>query len=253
MIQTFSPSVSRSLKHYVYIYSHPETEEIFYVGKGKGNRVFAHLKDKKDSKKVAYINDLKAKGLKPKIEILIHGLEDDNTALRVEASVIDLIGRSNLTNKQGGFKSGIYGRMTLDQATAAYHKEQISVNDPAILIRISRGFRYSLSPIELYDCTRGQWRMDPNKGRKAKYAFAIYEGIIQEVYTPVEWFEAGKTFSLRPGINNVDSDNENILEGRFEFVGNLAPDKIRKKYKYKSVDQYFPEGARNPVRYVNIT
>lgn len=68
------------LKYYVYIYSNPQTEEIFYVGKGKGNRVFAHIKGRFESHKVNYIRDLRSKGIEPKIEILIHGLDDEETA-----------------------------------------------------------------------------------------------------------------------------------------------------------------------------
>ena len=43
--KVFSSFVSDKLKSYVYLYSHPITGEIFYVGKGKNNRVFAHLED----------------------------------------------------------------------------------------------------------------------------------------------------------------------------------------------------------------
>jgi len=46
----FLQSVTKELKYYVYIYSHPLTDEIFYIGKGKGNRAFSHLEDKSDSK-----------------------------------------------------------------------------------------------------------------------------------------------------------------------------------------------------------
>ena len=56
---------------------------------------------------------LEAQGLQPKIEILVHGLEDEEVALRVESSVIDLIGIKNLTNKQNGYKSATFGRMSI--------------------------------------------------------------------------------------------------------------------------------------------
>ncbi|MGL2963866.1 hypothetical protein ACSVH2_08630 [Flavobacterium sp. RSB2_4_14] len=41
----FSPSIIDDLKYYVYLYFHSITHEVFYVVKGKGNRVFANLKD----------------------------------------------------------------------------------------------------------------------------------------------------------------------------------------------------------------
>ena len=38
----FSPYVQERLGYYVYLLSEPPDGRIFYVGKGKGNRVFSH-------------------------------------------------------------------------------------------------------------------------------------------------------------------------------------------------------------------
>ncbi|MBK7408318.1 MAG: hypothetical protein IPJ40_09795 [Saprospirales bacterium] len=67
----FPTTVANALKYCVYLYSHPETKEIFYVGKGKGDRVFAHLADENKNEKVHYLKELKKLGLEPNIEILI--------------------------------------------------------------------------------------------------------------------------------------------------------------------------------------
>ena len=251
--QKFSHSVIKELKYYVYIYSHPTTKEIFYVGKGKGNRVFSHLEDEKDSKKVNFLNDLKKQKLQPKIEILIHGLDDEKTALRVESSIIDLLGVDNLTNIQNGYKSATFGRMSIEQINSAYDQQEVEITEPSILIRINQAFRYSMSDIELYDFTRGQWKINPENAKKVKYGFAIYKGIIQEVYEVFDWYEAGKTFSVRANNINIDSRIEDNLVGRYEFIGNIAKESIRKKYKYKSVDKYFNKGNSNPIMYLNIT
>lgn len=239
----FTNSVISKLKYYVYIYSNPKTGEIFYVGKGKGNRAFSHLEDNSESDKVRYITELRQQGYEPKIEILIHGLEDEISAFRVEASIIDLIGINNLTNKQSGYKSSTFGRMTIDQLKSTYEKEKADITEPSILIRINQKFRYSMSEIELFDNTRGYWKLNPDKANKAKYGFAVYEGIIQEVYTILEWLPAGSTFNVR---------DEEVPPGRYEFIGNIADDEVRSKYRYKSVESYFKRGNSNPIMYVNV-
>lgn len=41
------------------------------------------------------------------------------------------------------------------------------------------------------------------------------------------------------------------VEGRWEFLGHLAPDYIRDKYLNRSVQKYIPAHAQNPILYVN--
>ena len=241
-INKFPNNILKDLKYYVYLYSHPLTQEIFYVGKGKGNRVFAHLTDEKESNKTAYLKELQQQELTPKIEILIHGLEDEETALRVEASIIDLLGIDSLTNKQSGWKSATYGRMTIEQIISVYDKQEVNIEEPSILIRINQFFRYSMTPTELYDFTRAQWKVKLDRAEKARFAFAVYDGIIQEVYQILQWHPAGSTFNSRQSTP---------IEGRYEFVGNIAPEAIRKRYRYKSVRHYFKKGNANPIFYLN--
>jgi len=251
-MRKFSSPVINELKYYVYIYSNPKTDEIFYVGKGKGNRVFAHLEEKSDNKKVQQINELRNQGIEPKIEILIHGLEDEKTALRVESSIIDLIGIKKLTNKQSGYKSASFGRMTIKQINALYDKRKVDIVEPSILIRINQAFRYSMSEIELYDYTRGQWKLNPERAKNANYGISVYQGIIQEVYEVLDWYKAGTTYSVRQGNENIEREVMEQVDGRYEFIGNLAPKEIREKYKYKSVEHYFKQGNSNPIMYVNV-
>jgi hypothetical protein len=244
----FSNSVINDLKYYVYIYSHPKTKEIFYIGKGKENRVFAHLEEQKESEKVRYINELKKNGLEPKIEILIHGLEDEKIALRVESSIIDLIGIGKLTNMNNGYKSASFGRMTLEQINSHYDKQKTDISEPAILIRINQAFRYSMTERELYDYTRGFWKISLKSSEKVKYGFAIYQGIIQEVYEIFDWHKAGSTENVR----NLDKKELKKIENRIEFTGKIADNKIREKYQFKSVEHYFKKGNSNPIMYLNI-
>jgi len=43
--EKITAEIAQSLKYYVYAYFDPRNHQPFYVGKGKGNRVFTHLKD----------------------------------------------------------------------------------------------------------------------------------------------------------------------------------------------------------------
>lgn len=242
MIKQFSKEVINKLKYYVYIYSNPENGEIFYVGKGIGNRVFSHLTDTADTSKSRMIKQILDRGQEPKIEILIHGLEDEHSALKVEAAIIDLLGKKQLTNKVRGWQSGVFGRVEVNQLISHYEREQVTIEEPSILIRLKNTFRYDMTDIELYDATRGVWKIGDDR-EKARYAFAVFDGIVHEVYNIITWFQAGSTFNTRGVLDKQD---------RWEFVGQKAEEIIRTKYIGKSVEHYLSRGAQNPIKYVNI-
>ena len=53
-----------------------------------------------------------------------------------------------------------------------------------------------MTKLELYEVTRGCWKVDVKRAEKADYAFCIYKGIIKEVYKIKEWLPAGKICSF---------------------------------------------------------
>jgi len=238
----FSRDIIKKMGYYVYLYINPDTDKIFYVGKGKGNRAFQHLNDYSETEKTAIIQEIKSQGKEPRIEILIHGLPDESSAYKIEASVIDLLGKENLSNQVRGWRSGFYGRMPYQELIAMYSHERAKIAEPSILFRIRGFYRFGMTPIELYDVTRGHWKLGLNR-EKAKYAFSVYDGIIKEVYKINQWLPSGSTFSSR---------KDEPPEDRWEFIGNLAEQHIRDKYINKSVSNYFEKRAQNPVLYVNI-
>ena len=62
--------VAQVLKSYVYVYIDPRDGKPFYIGKGQGSRLFAHLEDQSECEKVARIAKIRAAGLEPQIDIL---------------------------------------------------------------------------------------------------------------------------------------------------------------------------------------
>ncbi|MHB0857891.1 MAG: hypothetical protein ACYC5M_10005 [Anaerolineae bacterium] len=71
-----SDEMAATLGSYVYVYIDPRDHEPFYVGKGKGERMYTHLKDPSESAKAARIAGIQAEGLNPQIDVLCLGPSD---------------------------------------------------------------------------------------------------------------------------------------------------------------------------------
>jgi hypothetical protein len=244
LIPRIAPAVARKLGYYVYLYVNPIDESIFYVGKGKGGRALAHLRTDERKEIAKTIRKIQADGREPRIEILAHNLGSEDAALRVEAAAIDILGLRNLANEVRGH--GVkFGRLPLDQVVAHYTRKKATIREPAILIRINRLYRYGMTDAELYDVTRSAWKIGP-KREQAEYAFAVFDGVVREVYSITGWFLAGSTFN---GRRNGRAER---VPDRWEFVGTLAPEPLRKRYVNRYVGHLYSQGAQNPISYVNI-
>lgn len=238
------PEVAHRLGYYVYLYIDPRTEKPFYVGKGKGERVLAHMSAAGESRKVQMIEELRREGLEPRMDILAHRLRDEETAFRIEAAVIDLFGLDELTNEVRGWRSIQSGRLPLREMIVYYAAKPVEVEVPALLIRINRLYHHNMSEQELYGATRGTWKLGVRR-KGAQYAFAVFEGVVRAVYEITGWHPAGTTpYATR--------DAEEIgRKGRWEFVGQRAPEPIWSQYVDRSVAAYFRRGQQSPVVYVN--
>lgn len=246
----FVKEAIEELKYYVYIYSDPDTRIPFYIGKGKGNRCFNHLFQVGESEKIKKLQELKLNGKEPLIEILVHSV-DEETAFKVEAAAIDLIGIENLTNIQKGHHSSVYGRIDVDELNARFTRRVIKkddINENVILIRINQQYHYGMSDFELYEATRTSWVVNKERADKLKYAFAVYNGLIMEVYQITTWLPAFSTMNSRKIADDIkERDQEN---GRREFVGIIASDEVRNKYIGGDVSDMFLKGNSNPIMYI---
>ena len=192
-----------------------------------------------------WIRRIQSERQEPRIEILAHGLPSAEAAFQVEAAAIDLLGIQNLANKVRGVHGRTFGRRPLAEAVAKYVRRKAHIRERAILVRINEAYHYGISEIELYDATRSAWKVGPRKD-DAEYAFAVYESVIREVYRITGWHPAGTTFNTRFG------GRRHSRSGRWEFVGTLAEDPIRKRYVNRYVGDLFKQGAQNPVAYANL-
>ncbi len=221
-MEKFDLKTKKALGHYVYALIDPFTDKIFYVGKASGNnRVFDHLKSSKlESEKNKKIKEIRSKNVDPKIEILRYGLDSEEIAFEVEASIIDTLGVANLTNVVRGHKIE-KGRLRLDEVKRLYGSDPVNldtIKEKYMTFFINKTYSTNLSEIEIYDATRQFWtnvsreKRTKNKNGKLEYsvALSIYDSVVVRVYSIIEWYEAGTTLSTRKTKKN----------NAFEFVGN---------------------------------
>ena len=243
-IDRFPQKVKEQLKYYVYLYTDPRFDRTFYLGQGKGNRIFSHLKDTSDTEKVKVLNELNRLGISPTLEVLKYGLTKEE-ALLVESTAIDLLKLGNLTNVVHGHDANFNGRTNVEDLVSILSCEEARIKEPSILITINRAYRFGMSVQELYDATRSAWVVNPS-AREPKYAMAVFLGIIREVYLISAWLPGGSTMR----VTDKDGIHEDI-PNRWEFVGKVAELPFRKKYVGKSVRKYQLKGAQNPIKYLN--
>lgn len=220
----FSANTTKYLGHYVYALVDPRDKSIFYVGKASSNnRAFDHLRIKGEDQKHSRIQEIRDANLEPVVEILRYGLDSVNACLEVEATVIDVIGLENLTNKIRGH--GIdRGRQTSLEVERLHGSKPVAVEDiiePLMLFFINQTYSPTKNEPELYDCVRQFWfgvsaenRNSSQSTGRLPYpiALGIVGSVVVRAYSVAAWFPAGSTMSSR----SPDS-----IESRWEFVGQL--------------------------------
>lgn len=237
--QSFSHAVIEQLGYYVYLLIDPETNRVFYVGKGIGNRIFDHLNraliSPKETDKLDTIRAIQQKGLHVKHLIHRHGLTEKE-AFEVEASLIDFIGLQELTNKVGGHKSHFRGQMTVAEVIALYDAPRIEIQEPSLLIIVNKLFHRGMDTETLYEITRGNWVLGSRR-QKARYAFAVYNGVVRQVYQIHIW----SSVTARSPMQRTQQ--------RWRFDGVVAEELSH--YVGGNVESYIVPGAQNPIRYIN--
>lgn len=149
------------------------------------------------------------------------------------------VGRGGDAAAWAGESTLISGETQL-RRDAAGRGGQVNVSEPSLLIRINQQYREGMSAQDLYDATRGIWKVGPRR-EGARYALAVFRGVVREVYVIERWYPAGTTFA----------DPRMRVPGRWEFTGRMAEDAVRDKYVGRSVAHFFEQGNANPVFYVN--
>jgi hypothetical protein len=237
----FTSEISDQLKYYVYRLIDPRNGETFYVGKGTGNRVFAHVKGELGNEadtltdKLQRIRDIRVDGFEVAHVIHRHGL-DQQTAFEVEAALIDAYPEA--TNIVGGRASDERGLMHANQIIERYKAEEAVFKHKAILINVNRSAAEKES---VYEAVRYAWKLDPKKAAKAEIVLAVLQGLIIGVFVADQWLRATPS-----NFPNTPAERP----GRWGFVGREAPEAIARLYLRRRLpDSMRKRGAANPVKY----
>ena len=255
----FEPRVTEELGWYVYLLADPREsglsgQGVFYVGKGQGNRVFAHqhaaefsakANTLEQSAKIARINEITSAGFDIEVKILRHQLRDEEEAFTVEAAAIDLCNSmdARLTNIQSGHHSGNLGLRSLSDVNATYGARELIPSDfggqKIVLIKAAKKFNLGDGEDALYEATRQWWkvaaaRRDFGKPSAPDWAAAVYRGVIRDVYKIVEW------------VGREDT--------RWGFVGDRTSDDVvemRRQFQNCDASDLYTPGAQWPLLYFN--
>jgi len=252
-LKSFSKLTKDRLDNYVYALVGPDNNEVFYVGRGKDNRGFQHLKNKakSESEKTKIIAGIRARGKEPRLDIIRYGL-NEKTAIEVESAIIDTIGLDKLSNSIRG-KDTSKGRTKAEDLNiqlGGKHLNIEDINDNVILFFCHNSLAKNN---DIYDSTRQFWPLSQTRITKRnvngelyyKYALTMKGCTVIEVFEILQWYPAGSTVSSRKFIDDKKK--------RWEFIGSYPEKKIQKYYKnkllYEGQSQLRPQ--QQGFRYIN--
>ena len=185
-----------ALGFYVYALRDPRDGEVFYVGKGKGERILQHVTEAgknptSEKAKLKRIKDIEAKGFKVEHLFLRTGLKTEDLAFAIEQAVIDAFlanratsnGVSKLTNLVAGHEHHELGLASLETVLARHGKAKTpQIKEPILVLKLNRLWEPDMNAEALLKVSQGVWGVGKEIREKAQVALVISFGIIRGVY-----------------------------------------------------------------------
>lgn len=227
----FSQKVQEELGYYVYCLVDPRDKKIFYIGKGIGNRVFAHACDALEyedvsTEKLEKIREIIKSGHEVEHYILRHKLTEED-ALTVESVLIDFLTyqefntESLLTNIVAGHHQWNEGIKTVDQIMQIYDCKPLLLKPGHILLMVNLNRTYMKKSedgmrvnSDLYEITRKYWKVSKYNADQIDYLLGVYKGVVRCVLKPTtKWLpfkhrEKDGRITIRYYVEGVIDDKE---------------------------------------------
>lgn len=227
----FSQKVQEELGYYVYCLVDPRDKKIFYIGKGVGNRVFAHACDALEyedvsTEKLEKIREIIKSGHEVEHYILRHKLTEED-ALTVESVLIDFLTyqefntESLLTNIVAGHHQWNEGIKTVDQIMQIYDCKPLLLKPGHKLLMVNLNRTYMKKSkdgmrvnSDLYEITRKYWKVSKYNADQTDYLLGVYKGVVRCVLKPTtKWLpfkhrEKDGRITIRYYVKGVIDDKE---------------------------------------------
>lgn len=215
--------VTARLGYYVYVLKDPRNSEVFYVGKGQGNRIFSHLEEAAGvlAKPVDYENtvskcrriiDIWLDGYEVELAIAARGLRDEEEAHKIEAAIYDSLTwaeRFVITNQvsppEGTFLS--------------YQDFDTLLVEPVNPKQAARVFICNISQTyparDAYNATRGDWVRKPAFA-ETTVGVGLFHGVSKGAYSIASWNIAPTNYpSIRDQFTSPGAPDTPQVETEF--------------------------------------
>lgn len=188
----FPPSVAEQLEYYVYGLFADDDSCPFYVGKGRRDRVFSHLRDDKNGnpmeaagesldaasaieESIGVIRRCGAKDVR--LELLRWNL-GEQSALEIEATLIDVL------KPRGNRARGIgteFGRVPIEDLIERLGPVELPLPASCLILVVNRLWRRGMSSQELKSIASGLWEIDPRRADRKPIVVSA-NGVVRGIF-----------------------------------------------------------------------
>ena len=186
----------KALKYYVYALRDPRNLEVFYIGKGKDERILQHVAEsgknpKSEKAKLKRVRDIEQAGKQVEHLFLRTGIETEAEAFAIEQAVIDsyaanrssTAGAVQLTNLVAGHEHQEQGLASFETVLAKHSKSPTpAIERPVLVLKLNRKWEPDMNAEELLKVSRKAWAVSEQTRQKAEIALVISFGIVRGVY-----------------------------------------------------------------------